>query len=179
VYYKRLEKGTYEMPASGKNNEAFSITHEALQYILQGVSLKSVRKRKRYQQMAETYIITLPKSTIGKVLGYSTERRPELMIYASDGKLNIDNNPVESSIRPVAIGRKNYLFAASHEATQRSAMLYSFLGTCKLNGINPFIWLQDILCRISNHPINKIEELLPQNWNPLAQDFTLYKFGCG
>jgi transposase len=53
VYYKRLEKGTYEMPASGKNNEAFSITHEALQYILQGVSLKSVRKRKRYQQMAE------------------------------------------------------------------------------------------------------------------------------
>ena len=50
IYYKRLEKGTYEMPASGKNNAGFSITHEALQHILQGVSLKSIRKRKRYQQ---------------------------------------------------------------------------------------------------------------------------------
>lgn len=118
--------------------------------------------------MKKTYITSLPKSTIGKALGYSIERWPELMIYASDGKLNIDNNPVENSIRPVAIGRKNYLFAGSHEAAQRSAMLYSFLGTCKLNGINPFIWLQDVLRRISNHPINKIEELLPQNWNPLV-----------
>jgi transposase len=117
--------------------------------------------------MKETYITSLPKSTIGKALGYSIERWAELMIYASDGKLNIDNNPVENSIRPVAIGRKNYLFAGSHEAAERSAMLYSFLGTCKLNGINPFIWLQDILRRISNHPINKIEELLPQNWRPL------------
>jgi hypothetical protein len=89
------------------------------------------------------------------------------MIYASDGKLNIDNNPVENSIRPVAIGKKNYLFAGSHEAAGRSAMLYSFLGTCKLNSVNPFIWLQDVLGRISNHPINKIEELLPQNWKPL------------
>ena len=70
--------------------------------------------------MKETYITTLPKSTIGKALGYSIERWPELMIYASDGKLNIDNNPVENSIRPVAIGRKNYLFAGSHEAAQRS-----------------------------------------------------------
>ena len=118
--------------------------------------------------MKETYIKSLPKSTIGKALGYSIERWQELMMYASDGKLNIDNNPVENSIRPVAIGRKNYLFAGSHEAAQRSAMLYSFLGTCKLNSINPFIWLQDVLRRISNHPINKIEELLPPNWKPLA-----------
>ena len=118
--------------------------------------------------MKETYLTSLPKSTIGKALGYSIERWPELKIYAGDGKLNIDNNPVENSIRPVAIGRKNYLFAGSHEAAGRSAMLYSFLGTCKLNGINPFIWLRDILRRISNHPINKIEDLLPQNWKPLV-----------
>ena len=72
---------------------------------------------------------------------------------------------LENSIRPVAIGRKNYLFAGSHEAAQRSAMLYSLLGTCKLNGINPFIWLRETLRRIATHPINKIEELLPQNFN--------------
>jgi hypothetical protein len=117
------------------------------------------------QWMKEQYLQTLPKSTIGKALGYSIERWNELSIYATDGKLNIDNNPVENSIRPVAIGRKNYLFAGSHEAAQRSAMLYSLLGTCRLNGVNPFIWLRETLRRIATHPINRIEELLPQNFN--------------
>ncbi len=119
------------------------------------------------QWMKEAYIKALPKSTIGKALGYSIQRWPELMLYATDGKLNIDNNPVENSIRPVAIGRKNYLFAGSHEAAKRSAMLYSLMGTCKLHGINPFIWLRDVLQRINNHPINKIAELLPHNWKLL------------
>jgi len=118
--------------------------------------------------MKEEYVNVLPKSPIAKALGYSIERWNELMIYATDGRLNIDNNPVENSIRPVAIGRKNYLFAGSHEAAQRSAMLYSLLGTCKLHGINPFLWLRDVLQRIAMHPINKIEELLPHNWKPLA-----------
>ncbi len=119
--------------------------------------------------MKEAYIKALPKSTIGKALGYSIQRWPELMLYTTDGKLNIDNNPVENSIRPVAIGRKNYLFAGSHDAAKRSAMLYSLMGTCKLHGINPFIWLRDVLQRINNHPINKIAELLPQNWQPITR----------
>ena len=118
--------------------------------------------------MKEAYLKALPKSTIGKALGYSIQRWPELMLYATDGKLNIDNNPVENSIRPLAIGRKNYLFAGSHDAAKRSAMLYSLMGTCKLHGINPFIWLRDVLQRINNHPINKISELLPQNWKPIS-----------
>ena len=119
--------------------------------------------------MKETYLKVLPKSAIGKALGYSIARWAELMLYATDGKLNIDNNPVENSIRPVAIGRKNYLFADSHEAAKRSAMLYSLMGTCKLHGINPFIWLRDVLQRIATHSINKIEDLLPHNWQPTAK----------
>ena len=118
--------------------------------------------------MKETYLKVLPKSTIGKALGYSITRWTELRLYTTNGNLNIDNNPVENSIRPVAIGRKNYLFAGSHDAAKRSAMLYSLMGTCKLHGINPFIWLRDVLLRIANHPINKIEELLPQNWQPIT-----------
>lgn len=118
--------------------------------------------------MKEAYIKSLPKSAIGKALAYSIQRWPELMLYATDPKLNIDNNPVENSIRPVAIGRKNYLFAGGHQAAGRSAMLYSLMGTCKLHGINSFIWLRDVLQRINNHPINKIEELLPHNWKPLS-----------
>lgn len=117
--------------------------------------------------MKEQYIQVPPKSAIAKALQYCLGRWNELMLYTSDGKLNIDNNPVENSIRPVAIGRKNYLFAGSHEAAARSAMLYSLLGTCKLHQINPFIWLRDILQRLPSHPINKINELLPQNWSPL------------
>lgn len=114
--------------------------------------------------MKEEYVKVVPKSSIGKALGYSIERWEQLMIYATNGKLNIDNNPVENCIRPVAIGRKNYLFAGSHEAAQRSAMLYSLLGTCKLHGINPFVWLKDVLQRLSSYHINKISELLPHNW---------------
>jgi transposase len=60
------------------------------------------------------------------------------------------------------------LFAGSHEAAKRSAMLYSLMGTCKMHGINPFIWLRDVLKRIAAHPINKIEELLPHNWKPIT-----------
>ena len=118
--------------------------------------------------MKEAYIKVLPKSAIGKALGYSIQRWQELTIYTTDPQLNIDNNPVENSIRPVALGRKNYLFAGSHEAAKRSALLYSLMGTCKLHNINPFIWLKDVLTRIANHPINKVHELLPHNWKPIA-----------
>lgn len=114
--------------------------------------------------MQQAYTEVLPRSAIGKALAYSIERWTQLMIYTTDGKLNIDNNPVERAIRPVAIGRKNYLFAGSHEAAQRSAMLYSLMGTCKLQEINPFDWLRDILEKVAQYPINKISDLLPYNW---------------
>lgn len=115
--------------------------------------------------MKDEYIKATPKSTIGKALGYSIERWEKLSRYTENGMLNIDNNPVENSIRPVALGRKNYLFAGSHEAARRSGMLYSLLGTCKMHGIEPYAWMKDILQTIPNHPINKVQELLPHRWN--------------
>ncbi|MBA3830272.1 MAG: IS66 family transposase [Taibaiella sp.] len=114
--------------------------------------------------MKDEYIKAIPKSSIGKALGYSIERWKKLSLYTENGMLNIDNNPVENSIRPVALGRKNYLFAGSHEAAKRSGMLYSLLGTCKMHGIEPYGWLKDVLLRIADHPINKIEQLLPHRW---------------
>ena len=113
------------------------------------------------QWMKEQYIQVLPKSAIGKALAYSIERWDKLSRYTQDGMLNIDNNPVENSIRPIAIGRKNYLFAGSHEAANRSAMLYSLIGTCKMHGVEPFAWLKNTLEILPTHPINKIKELLP------------------
>ena len=113
--------------------------------------------------MKDQYVQTTPKSAIGKALAYSLERWKRLSLYTQNGMLNIDNNPVENSIRPVALGRKNYLFAGSHEAAQRSAMLYSLLGTCKMHGIEPYNWLRNTLEKIATHPINRIKELLPYN----------------
>lgn len=117
--------------------------------------------------MKEQYIQVLPKSAIGMALGYSIKRWEKLSLYTTDGKLQIDNNCVERSVRPVAIGRKNFLFCGSHEAAKRTALLYSLLVTCKLNDVNPYDWLKDVLTRIAAHPISKIAELLPHNWKIL------------
>lgn len=112
--------------------------------------------------MIENYKAVVPKSPIGQALHYCLERWDKLVVFTTNGKLEIDNNMVENAIRPVAVGRKNYLFAGSHNGAQRAAMLYSFLGTCKINDINPFEWLRSTLDRMPNHPVNKISELLPR-----------------
>jgi transposase len=114
--------------------------------------------------MIEHYPQVLPQSAIGKAISYSLQRWDKLCIYTTDAHLQIDNNLVENAIRPVAIGRKNYLFAGSHDGARRAAMLYSFLGTCKINNVNPFEWLRDILSRIPSHSVNKLQELLPHTW---------------
>lgn len=116
------------------------------------------------QWMLENYKAVLPQSVIGQAIYYSLQRWDKLSLYTTDGRLRIDNNLVENAIRPVAIGRKNYLFAGSHNGARRAAMLYSFLGTCKINDVNPFDWLCDVLRTIPSHPINKLHQLLPHTW---------------
>ncbi|MCY7290709.1 MAG: IS66 family transposase [Ferruginibacter sp.] len=110
---------------------------------------------------------SLPKSPLGMALQYTLARWDKLNVYLLDGNLRIDNNLVENSIRPVAIGRKNYLFAGNHEAAQRSATLYSLFATCKLHGVNPIEWLTYVFENIHHHKINAIEQLLPQNYAAL------------
>lgn len=78
-----------------------------------------------------------------------------------DGRLYIGNNLTENSIRPVALGRKNYMFAGSHDAAQSVAMMYSFFATCKTKNIEPFNWLKETLTKIADHPANRLDELLP------------------
>lgn len=106
----------------------------------------------------------LPKYSISEAIQYTLKLWPRLRRYTEDGRWEIDNNLIENTIRPVALGRKNYLFAGSHKAAQRAAMMYSFLGTCKLNGTEPFAWLKDVLTRLPDHPVNRLDELLPNNW---------------
>jgi transposase len=106
----------------------------------------------------------LPKSPWGKAVYYALVRWKKLTAYTEDGRIEIDNNLVENAIRPIALGRRNYLFMGSHEAAQRGAMIYSLLGTCKKQGIEPFEWLRDVLTRIPGLPARAVSELLPHRW---------------
>ncbi len=111
---------------------------------------------------------TLPKisgkSELAKAMRYALSRWPALCCYANDGRVEIDNNAAERSIRGIALSRKNYLFAGSDTGGNRAAAIYSLIETCKLNDIDPEAYFRDILGRIADHKINRIAELLPWNW---------------
>jgi len=104
---------------------------------------------------------TLPKSVIGKAIAYTLTLWPRLERYVEQGRFQIDNNLIENSIRPVALGRKNYLFAGSHDAAKQAAVIYSLLATCKINNIEPFEWLTNTISKIPEHKANQLFSLLP------------------
>jgi transposase len=114
--------------------------------------------------LKENYAQVLPKSIIGKAMAYSMTRWEQLSNYLMDGMLEIDNNKIENVIRPVALGRKNYLFAGSHDAAQRAAMIYSFFAMCKKEEANPQQWLKYVFDHIMDTNIQKIHELMPKNY---------------
>jgi transposase len=121
--------------------------------------------KKLGEWMKTEYEKLRPRTAIAKALAYSIKRWDKLSLYASTGHLHIDNNPIERCMRSVAVGRKNYLFCGSHDAAQRAGLLYSLLVTCKLNDVNPYEWLKDVLSRNLNEmPINQVKNLLPHNW---------------
>jgi len=104
----------------------------------------------------------LPKSPIGVAFEYCANRWISLQNYLKDGMLEIDSNLIENSIRPLALGRKNYLFAGNHEAAENIAMFYSFFGTCKKNGIDPQKWLTYVINNMNDTKASQLKELLPQ-----------------
>jgi transposase len=106
------------------------------------------------------------KSETAAAINYALGRWPALVRYGDDGSLEIDNNAAERALRAVAIGRKNYLFAGSDAGGERAAVIYSLLGSAKLNGIDPEAYLTAVLRRIADHSINRIRELLPWNLFP-------------
>lgn len=100
-------------------------------------------------------------SGLAKAINYSLKRWPALVRYANSGDLPIDNNPVENAIRPIAIGKKNWLFCGSERAGKRAAAIQTLLGTAKLNQLEPYAWLKDTLEKLPTWPNSRIDELLP------------------
>jgi len=152
----RKEALTYEQRKSLRDQESKPVMDDLKSWLMENAP--------------ESTSKVLPQSKIGKAISYTLGMWHRLERYLDDGRYEIDNNWVENSIRPVALGRKNYLFAGSHDAAQRSAMIYSLLATCKKNEIEPSEWLTDVLIRIQDHPINKIGDLLPGIWVEKSPD---------
>ncbi|WP_429569130.1 IS66 family transposase [Paraburkholderia sp. JPY419] len=108
------------------------------------------------------------KSGLAKAIRYSLGHWHALTRYCEDGRVEVDNNTAERAIRPLVLGRRNYLFAGSDGGGQSAAVIYSLIGTARLNGIEPFAYLRTVFERIADHPINRIDELLPWRLKPAA-----------
>jgi hypothetical protein len=105
------------------------------------------------------------KSELAKAIRYALTRMTKLRPYLDHGFLEADNNSAERSMKPIALGRKNFLFVGSEGGGKSAAIVYTLIETAKLNGIDPQAWLTDVLGRIAEHKINRIDELLPWSWS--------------
>jgi len=106
----------------------------------------------------------LPKSPMGQAINYVVNNWDALERYTTKGALDIDNNAAERAMRPVALGRKNWLFTGSDNGGKTAAVLYSLVASAKRHGLDVFAYLRDVIARISDHPSNRLEELLPDHW---------------
>lgn len=132
--------------------------------------LRQLRSRaileKLHDYLLELQLVVLPKSAAGRAVRYTLKNWKALTRYCEDGDLAIDNNATERAIRGVAVGRNNWVFFGSDQGGMTAAVLRSLVASCQRVGIDPFLWLKDVLSRIAAHPMTRLAELLPHNWTP-------------
>jgi transposase len=121
---------------------------------------------KLYLWLVEQRELHPPKSRMGRAIGYSLRNWQALTRFVRDVRIPPDNNRSESALRVVALGRKNFLFVGHEEAGHHLANLYTVVATCEANGVDPLAYLTDVLTRLDSTPADRIDELLPQNWQP-------------
>jgi len=138
---------------------------------LRGEELRTARERDARPMLdrLHKYLLTireqvLPKSEAGQAVAYTLKNWTALTRYCSDGDLSIDNNATERSLRSFAVGRNNWTFFGSDNGGKTAAVLRSFISSCEFVKVDPFAWFRDILARIAEHPITRLEELLPYRW---------------
>ena len=134
--------------------------------------LRDLQSRPTIDKLHQWLLLHRQRTTDGtamaKAIDYSLGRWPALIRFVDDGTLPIDNNWVENRIRPIALGRSNWLFAGSLRAGKRAAAVMSLIQSAKLNGHDPYRYLKDVLERLPTHPASRIGELLPHGWTPAA-----------
>ena len=143
--------------------------YERRKSLRQGKAYPEIRKFETWMEV--NLLKCAPKSLMEEAISYTYKIIKKLSLYVTDGRYKIDNNMVENSIRPLAIGRKNYLFCGDDDAAQRAAVVYSLLATCKARGIDERTWLEDVLRRMPEYELGKKDcsDLLPGNWKPVTK----------
>jgi len=149
----------YAVERSARENQ---LSHEERFAERQKTSTPVMKEIKAWLDMQVESV--LPQSAIGQAVRYMLKQWLRLENYLLDGRLEIDNNLVENAIRPIALGRKNYLFAGSHQGAEQAAAIYTLVANAKQQQVEPFVYLRDVIKRISNHPNKDIDQLLPKNW---------------
>lgn len=126
-------------------------------------------KVEAFQAWAEQQLTRIPgKGDLAKAFRYGLSRWPSFCLFLEDGRVSIDNNPAERALRPIGIGRKNWLFAGADTGAETLARAMTIIETAKMNGLDPQAYLADVLDRIHDHKINRLDELLPWNWSTVA-----------
>jgi transposase len=120
-----------------------------------------------FAKLEETRFQTTPSEPLRKAIDYALNQRTALCRYLEDGRLRPDNNLAENAMRPVALGRKNWLFVGSERGGRAAALFMGLIASCKAREINPWEYFNDMLRRIMSHPVNRLRELLPDKWEPL------------
>jgi transposase len=123
-----------------------------------------------FERVEDMKTSTLPTEPLRKAIGYVENQRLALRRFLDDGRLEADNNTAENAIRPLAIGRKNWLFAGSERGGQAAALYLGLIQSCKACDVNPWAYFDDILRRIMAHPVSQLRQLLPDQWRPLERD---------
>lgn len=157
--------------------ELYRIEHRAAERNILGTEAHLVLRKSESREVLEELERWLeahdghypPKSKMGKAISYAVNNRKELRRFLEDAKLPLDNNFAERSLRIIAVGRKNFLFAGHVEGAQNLAILQSVVATCRLHGVNPYEYVKDVLVRIQTHPASRIDGLMPWAWIPPAK----------
>lgn len=123
-----------------------------------------------FEKLEELRLQTTPSEPLRKAIDYTLNQRKALCRYLEDGRLRPDNNLAENAMRPVAVGRKNWLFVGSERGGRAAALFMGLIQSCKNLGINPWEYLDDMLRRVMSHPVNRLRELLPDQWQPIARN---------
>ena len=132
------------------------------------VALRQAKAQPVFDDLEEWLSLQLPKisgkSNLAAAIRYALGRMPRARPYIGNGKLELDNNICERSIRPVTLGRKNYLFMGSKGGGDAAAIAYTLIETCRMNSVDPEAWLRWVLARVADHKMPHIDELMPWNW---------------
>jgi transposase len=164
-YVLALIRGLYDIEANARER---GIVGPKL------AELRAKESRRLLEGLREFLVLesaeALPQSPLGKAIGYALKQWEALTRYVTDGRLAIDNNTAENALRCVAVGRGNWIFCGSPAGGRRAAILYSLVVSCKLQGIDPFAYIRDVLTRIRTTPTSRIDELTPRGWKQAREE---------